>query len=244
MNMSKAVALHAWVRIPLDSNIFLLLFFLVNVFACKHCRRSDLLNVCFFSKMISYFISQYLISYKKGFKIHVSTFFSMRWLLKNDFRQWWAAKFLTRGSHPQKKKSKLIFSYFKFFFNTNHSKLHSIFHLALFLLYFSLITYLLLITSKITVKTALHTRVDWTWLFSGIKSSLGSQKLGLSSSKPIPKYFCILFRLTFVVKPSKINQSVWKCERFWKKIIKNSYCLQLSEIFMLTESNVVVVNEK
>jgi hypothetical protein len=118
--------------------------------------------------------------------------------------QWWAAKFLTRGSH---------FASSKFFLNTNHSKLHLNFHLALFLLYFSL-CYLLLINFKTTVTAALHTKVDWTWLFSGIKSSLGSQKLGLGSSKPISKYFCISFRLTFVAKTSKINQSIWNAMGF------------------------------
>jgi hypothetical protein len=140
--------------------------------------------------------------------------------VNRTYIQWRAAKFLTRGSHshPQKKSKKqlLIFSYFKFFLNTNHSKLHLHFHLALFLLSFSL-CYLLLITSKIIVKTALHTRVDWTWLFSGIKSSLGSQKSGQGSSKPIPKYFCISFRSTSVASPSKISQSVRKCEEFWKQ---------------------------
>jgi hypothetical protein len=57
----------------------------------------------------------------------------------------------------------------------------------------------------------MNIRVDSTWFFSGIKSSLGSQKLGFGPSKPIPKYFCILFRLTFVARPSKVSQSVWKC---------------------------------
>jgi hypothetical protein len=47
-------------------------------------------------------------------------------------------------------------------------------------------------------------RIDGYWcmmyvfIFSGIKSSWGFQKLGFGPSKPIPKYFCIWFRLTFV----------------------------------------------
>jgi hypothetical protein len=75
--------------------------------------------------------------------------------LNNRLGQWWAAKFLTRGSLLKKKSKKnlLIFSYINFFFNKNRSKLHLNFHLALFLLYF-LLCYLLLITSKITVCAA------------------------------------------------------------------------------------------
>jgi hypothetical protein len=41
--------------------------------------------------------------------------------------------------------------------------------------------------------------------FSRIKNSLGSQKLGFGSSKPIPKYFCIWFRLTFGSKSSSFE---------------------------------------
>jgi hypothetical protein len=35
----------------------------------------------------------------------------------------------------------------------------------------------------------------------------GSPKLDFGPSKPISYYFCIWFRLTFVARPSKINQS-------------------------------------
>jgi hypothetical protein len=47
-----------------------------------------------------------------------------------------------------------------------------------------------------------------------LRVAWGLQKLGFGPSKPIPKYFCIWFRLTFVAKPSKVSQSVRKCEGF------------------------------